>query len=55
VVDPLSEVSMRFTFYPELPALDIQGAHAWYADMLGLQPVTVNEEPYRPDDATGST
>jgi catechol 2,3-dioxygenase-like lactoylglutathione lyase family enzyme len=45
------EVTMRFTIHPELPALDIQRAHAWYAEKLGLQPVRVNGGPYEPGDA----
>ena len=39
---------MRFTIHPELPASDIQRAHDWYADKLGLLPVRVNGDPYRP-------
>lgn len=42
---------MRFTIHPELPAIDIARAHAWYADKLGLEPVTVGGEPYRVGDA----
>jgi catechol 2,3-dioxygenase-like lactoylglutathione lyase family enzyme len=44
-------MALRFTIHPELPARDIERAHAWYAQKLGLQPVTVNGEPYRPGDA----
>jgi catechol 2,3-dioxygenase-like lactoylglutathione lyase family enzyme len=39
---------MRFTIHPELPAVDIRRAHAWYADKMGLQPLSVNSEPYQP-------
>lgn len=38
----------RFTIHPELPAADIERAHVWYAERLGLEPVSVNNEPYRP-------
>lgn len=30
---------MRFTMHPELPAVDIRRARAWYKDKLGLDPV----------------
>lgn len=42
---------MKFTIHPELPAIDIGRAYEWYADKLGLEPVTVNGEPYRPGDS----
>jgi catechol 2,3-dioxygenase-like lactoylglutathione lyase family enzyme len=38
---------MRFTIHPELPAVDLERAFAWYRDKLGLEPVSVNSEPYR--------
>lgn len=41
---------MRFTIRPELPAVDRRRAHAGYAESLGLQPLTVGQEPYRPGD-----
>ncbi len=41
---------MRFRIHPELPAVDIARAHAWYAEKLGLEPVSVGNEPYRPGD-----
>ncbi|MDJ0768600.1 MAG: hypothetical protein QNJ12_07385 [Ilumatobacter sp.] len=40
---------MRFTMHPELPAVDILRAKEWYRDKLGLDPVTVDGEPYEPD------
>ncbi|MEM7324188.1 MAG: VOC family protein [Actinomycetota bacterium] len=30
---------MKFTIHPELPAIDIDRARAWYRDKLGLEPV----------------
>ncbi len=30
---------MHFTIHPELPAVDIERAKAWYKDKLGLEPV----------------
>jgi catechol 2,3-dioxygenase-like lactoylglutathione lyase family enzyme len=30
---------MEFTIHPELPAVDIERARAWYKDKLGLEPV----------------
>jgi hypothetical protein len=38
---------MRFTIHPELPAIDVRRAHAWYADKMDLQPMSVNGEPYQ--------
>ncbi len=38
---------MRFTIYPQLPAVDIVRAVTWYREKLGLEPVTVNQEPYQ--------
>jgi catechol 2,3-dioxygenase-like lactoylglutathione lyase family enzyme len=35
--------------HPELPAVDIDRARAWYRDKLGLDPVTINGEPFDPD------
>jgi catechol 2,3-dioxygenase-like lactoylglutathione lyase family enzyme len=40
---------VKYTIYPNLPAIDIQLASAWYKDKLGLDPVTVNGEPFDPD------
>lgn len=34
--------------YPQLPAVDIRRARAWYKDKLGLDPITVGGGP--PDD-----
>ena len=39
---------MRFRMHPELPAVDIRRAQAWYRDKLGLDPVTVDGEPFDP-------
>ena len=39
---------MRFSIHPELPAVDIGRARAWYEEKLGLVPVTVGGEPYDP-------
>lgn len=36
---------MDFTIHPELPAVDIHRARAWYRDKLGLEPVDAD-----PDD-----
>ena len=36
---------MDFTIHPELPAVDIARARAWYRDKLGLEPVDAE-----PDD-----
>lgn len=41
---------MRFTIHPELPAVDIRRARAWYHDKLGLDPVAVQGEPPVADD-----
>jgi len=41
---------VRFTIYPELPALDVQRARTWYSEKLGLEPVTANGEPIAPGD-----
>jgi catechol 2,3-dioxygenase-like lactoylglutathione lyase family enzyme len=41
---------MKFRIHPELPAVDIARAHAWYAEKLRLEPVSVGNEPYRPGD-----
>ena len=30
---------MNFTIHPELPAVDIERARAWYRDKLGLEPI----------------
>ncbi len=43
---------MRFTIFPELPALDVQRARTWYSEKLGLEPVTANGEPIAPGDPT---
>lgn len=40
---------MRYTMIPQLPAVDLQRARHWYRDKLGLDPVTVNSEPFVPD------
>ena len=40
---------MKYTMIPQLPAVDLQRARAWYKDKLGLDPVTVNGEPFDPD------
>lgn len=40
---------MEYTILPQLPAIDLQRAKAWYQEKLGLDPVTVNGEPYDPD------
>lgn len=40
---------MKYTIHPELPAIDIQRARAWYKEKLGLDPVTVNGEPFDPE------
>jgi catechol 2,3-dioxygenase-like lactoylglutathione lyase family enzyme len=39
---------MDFTIHPELPAVDIQRARAWYKDKLGLDPVSVGGEAFDP-------
>jgi catechol 2,3-dioxygenase-like lactoylglutathione lyase family enzyme len=39
---------MRFSIHPELPAVDIHRARLWYRDVLGLDPMTVNGEPFDP-------
>ncbi len=36
---------MEFIIYPELPALDINRAAAWYKEKLGLEPVLHGNEP----------
>jgi catechol 2,3-dioxygenase-like lactoylglutathione lyase family enzyme len=40
---------MEFTIVPQLPAIDIRRAQAWYKEKLGLDPVTVGGEPFDPD------
>lgn len=40
---------MKYTILPQLPAVDLQRARVWYRDKLGLNPVTVNGEPFDPD------
>ena len=35
---------MRYTIHPELPAVDVRRARAWYKDKLGLDPVSVGGE-----------
>lgn len=40
---------MEFTIHPELPAIDIQRARAWYKEKLGLDPVTVGGDPLDPE------
>ncbi len=40
---------MEYTIHPELPAVDIQRARAWYKATLGLDPVTVDGEPVPAD------
>ncbi|MEM9656494.1 MAG: VOC family protein [Actinomycetota bacterium] len=39
---------MSYTMIPQLPAVDLQWAREWYKDKLGLDPVTVNGEPFDP-------
>ena len=41
--------SMRYTMIPSVPAVDLQRARAWYKEKLGLDPVTVNGEPFDPE------
>ncbi len=36
---------MRFTFYAELPATDINRARRWYSEKLGLEPYSHGGEP----------
>lgn len=33
---------MKFTIHPELPAVDIERARAWYKDKMGLDPVAAD-------------
>lgn len=40
---------MRYTIIPQLPAVDLQRARRWYKEKLGLDPVTVNGEPFDPE------
>lgn len=40
---------MRYTMIPQLPAVDLQRARIWYREKLGLDPVTVNGEPFDPE------
>ena len=40
---------MEYTIYPNLPAVNLQRARLWYEEKLGLDPVTVNGEPFDPD------
>ena len=40
---------MKYTIIPQLPAVDLRRAQAWYKEKLGLDPVTVNGEPFDPD------
>ncbi len=40
---------MRYTMIPQLPAVDLQRAQAWYKDKLGLDPITVNGDPFDPN------
>jgi catechol 2,3-dioxygenase-like lactoylglutathione lyase family enzyme len=44
---------VRFTIHPELPAIDVRRARAWYHDKLGLDPITVNGEPFDHDADQG--
>ena len=39
---------MRYTIIPQLPAVDLQRARAWYKEKLGLDPVTVSGDPFDP-------
>lgn len=39
---------MRFTMHPDLPAVDVQRARASCRDELGVDPVTVDGEPFDP-------
>jgi catechol 2,3-dioxygenase-like lactoylglutathione lyase family enzyme len=39
---------LEFTIHPELPALDINRAAAWYREKLGLEPVLHGNEPIEP-------
>lgn len=41
---------MRYTIIPQLPAVDLCRAQAWYKEKLDLDPVTVNGAPFDPDD-----
>lgn len=41
---------MEFTIHPELPASDVRRAHAWYARVLGVEPVAAGGEPFEPGD-----
>lgn len=40
---------MEFTIIPQLPAVDIRRARAWYKEKLGLDPITVGGELFDPD------
>jgi catechol 2,3-dioxygenase-like lactoylglutathione lyase family enzyme len=40
---------LRYTIIPQLPAIDLRRARAWYKEKLGLDPVTVNGEPFEPN------
>jgi len=40
---------VEYTIHPELPAIDIQRARAWYKEKLGLDPISVNGEPFDAD------
>lgn len=43
---------VKFIIYPELPAVDVRRARAWYKDKLGLDPVGENGEHFDPDAHT---
>jgi len=44
-------MTARFTTITQLPATDLVRARTWYADMLGLLPVTACGEVIEPGDA----
>ena len=39
---------MRYVMIPQLPALDLQRARRWYKNTLGVDPITVNGDPFDP-------